>query len=308
MSQQEEHPIVFISYSHDDDNHSAWVESLACYLRQHGVDVIFDKWDLSLGKDLRFFMENGLSKCRKVICVCSETYVAKFNAGVGGVGYESNIITQDLLRNVTGEYILPIVRNNYTKNPVPIALGTKFYVDFSDESKFWGNYRLLLEAIYGRTRDKIPQLGVNPFTTSLAEQISIQTKIDSLKYVSYSMFGKITFYFSDNDGIFTLGAGEYSFKTKWSRAGNDSIHAIGNIGYKAGETQFPYYPQIADFNFSSHSRTIRTDEIVIFQNECGNFMAIKMGKVESSNHGYPIDKMVFEYMIYDSDVKVQHRI
>ena len=122
------------------------------------------------------------------------------------------------------------------------------------------------------------------------------------------MSGNVSFNFADNDGFFVLGAGDYLFKTKWSRAGNDSIHAYGNIGYKAGETQFPRYQQIADFNFSSHSRTIRTDEIVIFQNECGNFVAIKMGKVESSNHGYQIDKMLFEYMIYDFDVKIEHRV
>ena len=176
MSQQEEHPIVFMSYSHDNDKHSAWVETLAGYLRQHGVDVIFDKWDLHLGKDLRFFMEYGLSKSRKVICVCSEAYVSKFNAGIGGVGYESNIITQDLLRNATMEYVLPIVRNNYSSTPTPIALGTKFYIDFSDESQFWEKYRTLLETIYERTRNKIPQLGPNPFTSSLSEQISIQTK------------------------------------------------------------------------------------------------------------------------------------
>ena len=202
MSQQEEHPVVFISYSHDDDEHSAWVEVLAGHLRQHGVDVIFDKWDLHLGKDLRFFMEHGLSKSRKVICVCSEKYVAKFNAGTGGVGYESNIITQDLLRHATLEYVLPIVRNNYTKTPTPIALGTKLYIDFSDESKYWDNYRHLLETIYERTRDKIPQLGPSPFASSLAEQISIQTKIDSLKYVSTSMSGNVSFDFADNNGIY----------------------------------------------------------------------------------------------------------
>lgn len=47
-----------------------------------------------------------------VLCVCSEDYVNKANSGIGGTGYESMIISQDLLSNVNLKYIIPIVRNN----------------------------------------------------------------------------------------------------------------------------------------------------------------------------------------------------
>ena len=56
-----ENPTVFISYSHDNDEHRAWVLKLATDLRYHGVNAILDQWDLRIGTDLRFFMENGLS-------------------------------------------------------------------------------------------------------------------------------------------------------------------------------------------------------------------------------------------------------
>ena len=53
-------PSVFISYSHDDQNHKNWVRKLATNLRFHGVDVILDQFDLRIGTDLRFFMESDL--------------------------------------------------------------------------------------------------------------------------------------------------------------------------------------------------------------------------------------------------------
>ena len=67
------HPKVFISYSWDtengDDEHKKWVRDLATKLRSHGVDVILDQFDLRLGDDLPFFMEQGLTISHLVICI-----------------------------------------------------------------------------------------------------------------------------------------------------------------------------------------------------------------------------------------------
>ena len=41
-------PTVFISYSHDSDEHKNWVLQLATRLRSNGVDVILDRWNLNL--------------------------------------------------------------------------------------------------------------------------------------------------------------------------------------------------------------------------------------------------------------------
>ena len=105
-------PKVFISYSHDTQEHKDWVLKLATQLRGHGVDVILDQFDLHIGSDLRFFMEQGLCSSAMVLCVCSETYVDKVNSGKGGSGYEGMVMTQELLSNANASYIIPIVRNN----------------------------------------------------------------------------------------------------------------------------------------------------------------------------------------------------
>ena len=83
-------PRVFVSYSHDTEIHKNWVLGLATRLVANGVDVILDQWDLTLGCDLPRFMETGLTAAERVLAVCTEPYVEKANAGLGGVGYEKD--------------------------------------------------------------------------------------------------------------------------------------------------------------------------------------------------------------------------
>jgi len=143
-----EHPKAFISYSHDNDEHKTWVKKLATDLRQHmGVDVIFDQWDLRIGGDLSLFMEQGLSEAALVICICSNEYVRKSNAGIGGSGYEKMILTSALIKNTNIDYIIPIMRCNADKT-LPTFLGTKLYVDFSEDDSYLEKLGELVARIY----------------------------------------------------------------------------------------------------------------------------------------------------------------
>lgn len=45
-------PKVFISYSHDSQQHKDWVLRLANELRTNGIDAKLDQWDLSPGQDI----------------------------------------------------------------------------------------------------------------------------------------------------------------------------------------------------------------------------------------------------------------
>ena len=84
-------PKVFISYSHDTLDHKKWVLDLATKMRASGIDSIIDQWDLKPGDDLPLFMETNLIESDRVLMVCTEKYVQKANAGLGGVGYEKMI-------------------------------------------------------------------------------------------------------------------------------------------------------------------------------------------------------------------------
>ncbi len=54
-------PKLFMSYSWSSSTHEQWVIDLATELRESGVDVILDKWDLKEGHDAISFMELELS-------------------------------------------------------------------------------------------------------------------------------------------------------------------------------------------------------------------------------------------------------
>lgn len=293
-----ENPVVFISYSHDSEEHKTWTLKLATDLRSHGVDAILDQWDLRIGSDLRFFMEGGLSAAKLVLCICSENYVQKVNSGMGGSGYEGMIMTQALLKNARTEFVIPIVRNNESENKMPLAFGSKLYTDFSDDSQYFLRYQELLERIYGEDSKKKPPLGENPFWDKMAKQIDVKTKIESIKYHSVTMDGTITFRFDNNNGVFTLGSGEYSFQTRWSRSENNSIHAYGLIGFDPAVTEFPSIESLYSLDYSSRARTIHTGQVVIFENMNRHFIAVKLGEVKSSNHGHPFDEMTFSYHIF----------
>lgn len=297
------HPNVFISYSHDTEQHKVWVLKLATDLRSHGVNVILDQWDLRLGADLRFFMEQGLSSAHLVLCICSEAYVEKVNLGKGGSGYEGMIMTQQLLSNANTEFIIPIVKNNPSSQKVPLALCSKYYIDFSDDAQYFSKYQELLSRIYDEDFKKKPPLGKNPFSDEISKEITSKTQIESISYHSPEMEGTVTFRFDNNNGIYTIGNGEYAFQTRWSRYGNGSIYAHGRqgrigIAIEAERAFPPALAAIPKYNFSSEVRTITTGQVVVWENSYRHFAAIKMGSVKSSLHGNAYDEMSFEYHIY----------
>jgi hypothetical protein len=66
-----EPPKVFISYSHDSDDHKAWVRKLAEDLRLNGVDATIDQWEVGPGTDLVAFMEREVTTSDRVVVICT---------------------------------------------------------------------------------------------------------------------------------------------------------------------------------------------------------------------------------------------
>ena len=88
-------PKAFISYSWSSPEHQKWVLDLATQLRENGVDVTVDKWDLKEGHDAIKFMEKMVTdpEIKKVIVVLDRTYAEKADGREGGVGTETQIIS-----------------------------------------------------------------------------------------------------------------------------------------------------------------------------------------------------------------------
>lgn len=158
-------PKVFISYSHDNEEHSNWVYHLACKLIENGVDVVLDQWDIQLGSNILKFMEKGLSSSDRVLVICTDNYNKKSNEGLGGVGYEKNILTAELFQQQDTTKFIPCIRGVTSCTKTPICLSTRAYIDFTNESIFSENLKQLLHELFGVPLKPKPILGKSPFIT-----------------------------------------------------------------------------------------------------------------------------------------------
>lgn len=176
-------PKVFISYSHDDQAHKKWVLELAQRLRNAGVDAILDQFRLGLGDDLGGFMEKGVAESDRIIMVCTDTYVAKANDGLGGVGYEKMIMTAEYMNNIDTKKVIPLIRQNGTHN-VPNFLKSRLFINFSREDEFELQFDNLLREIHEAPLFKEPPVGNNPFESIVdkpAESVT-DKKTELLKF------------------------------------------------------------------------------------------------------------------------------
>jgi hypothetical protein len=158
-------PKVFISYSHDSQDHKKWVLDFSTRLRNNGVDATLDQWDLKPGDDLPHFMEHGLASADRVLMVCTEKYVEKANSGAGGVGYEKMIVTADLLKTIDSNKVIPLVRQS-GGTAVPSFLRSKLFLDFSRSDQFEFSFDELIRTLHNSPLFEKPPVSNNPFVST----------------------------------------------------------------------------------------------------------------------------------------------
>lgn len=295
-------PRVFTSYSHDDQAHKDWVLRLADRLVRNGVDVLLDQWDMRFGSDLPSFMEAGLTDADRVLAVCSASYVEKANRRHGGVGYEKMILTGQLMRNVTSDRIIPVIRNNANEDVLPTFLSTRLYVDFRNDKTFESRYTELLRELHGQPTIARPALGPNPFTQFVSE-IEPRVSFGLERYVSPALSGTVTFDCSNNNGFYIVGAGDTLFETDWSGPSSNSIWAysdppsIRSIALVTGLRNISEVKDASKYDTSSRARRPHVGEIVVWQNTAGYYLATKIEKVQGRGYGGPSDELTFSYVI-----------
>ncbi|WP_141441211.1 toll/interleukin-1 receptor domain-containing protein [Vreelandella titanicae] len=295
-----EAPKVFVSYSHDSESHKAWVENLAGRLVKNGVDVILDQWDLRLGGDLPLFMEHGLTDAKRVLAVCTNRYVEKANLGQGGVGYERMILTAGLMKDISSDRIIPIIRENSLDEPTPTFLSTRRYIDFRDNAQYEGHYSELIRDIHGVRIKPRPALGPNPFAETQA-RIEPAVSFSSSRYASASMSGVVEFDYSNNDGRFSVGEGDYQFVLIWGGGSSNSIYAYRDATTTVALAED--VQEIADitdaslYDTSSRVRRPHIGDIVVWRNQSGYYAAAKLEHVEAHGYGSTKYALRFSYVI-----------
>ena len=141
-------PRAFLSYSWEGSEHQQWVVKLAERLRADGVDIILDRWYLNPGDDKLHFMEKSVGESNFVVLVCTPTYAERANDRVGGVGYESTVITAELAKQILQNKFIPVMRKGTWDSSLPLYIGSRMGVNLMDEP-YDEEYERLLRGLHG---------------------------------------------------------------------------------------------------------------------------------------------------------------
>jgi tetratricopeptide (TPR) repeat protein len=143
---------VFISYSHDSDEHRERVLALSERLRKDGLETLLDQYvNGSPKQGWPRWMLDQLDAADSVLVVCTETYYCRFRGheepGKGkGVDWEGALITQDMYdrRSQTLKFV-PIFLSAAVQDWIPEPLRLVSYYALTSESAYQGLYDFLLE-------------------------------------------------------------------------------------------------------------------------------------------------------------------
>ncbi|MCI9082707.1 MAG: TIR domain-containing protein [Lachnospiraceae bacterium] len=151
-----ENKTVFISYCHKDVTKD-WIVKLATKLGEHGINCIVDIYDLHLGQDLNYFMEQ-IKNVDKVLILLGKNYQEKANDRKGGVGTETQIISNEVYNDVEQTKFIPIVisKNEEGNAYLPYYLETRLYTDFSDNILFAKNFEEVVRQIFDFPKNERP--------------------------------------------------------------------------------------------------------------------------------------------------------
>ena len=206
MSSQPSAPKLFVSYSWSSREHETWVLRLATELRQSGIDVILDKWDLKEGHDAIKFMEQMVAEpsVQKVIMVCDRKYVEKTDGRAGGVGTEAQIISPQIYASTTQDKFTAVVveKDHEGKAYLPTYYKSRIYIDLSDDGLYAENFEQLLRWALNKPLHVKPPIGKAPAFISENKRVELGTSsrfrqaLDAVRNAKASADGAVSEYLS----------------------------------------------------------------------------------------------------------------
>lgn len=169
-------PKLFISYSWSTPDHEQWVMALATELRESGVDVILDKWDLKDGHDSIQFMESMVTdeSVTKVIMVSDKIYAQKADGRAGGVGTETQIISANVYEKAKQDKFVAVVAEKENGRAcLPTFYGKRKYIDLSEAEDYAKNFEMLLRWIFDKPLHVKPEIGALPAFLSESTAVNL---------------------------------------------------------------------------------------------------------------------------------------
>jgi len=161
-------PRVFISYSHDSKDYLDWVRSFADRLIGQGIIVTLDQYDLALGDMAPRFMEKGISENDYVLLFLSRSYVKKAKDRKGGVGFEIDLASGEIVVSQNHRKFIPILVQVDYPEVIPLLKGVKS-IRITNLFSYEKEYEELYAALTGQSLQK-PELGpIRNISTALPD-------------------------------------------------------------------------------------------------------------------------------------------
>jgi hypothetical protein len=162
-----ENPKVFISYAWTNEEYAQRVVDFSKRLIGDGVEVLLDKFEMTPGKELNDFME----KCVKdktvtnVIILLNPAYAQRADNRQGGVGKETQIISEEVYNDVGQTKFVPVIFDvedgDFSKSK-PIFLKSRIHINLSENESYARNYMNLIRNLYGKLEYQKPKKGEKP--------------------------------------------------------------------------------------------------------------------------------------------------
>jgi ABC-type cobalamin/Fe3+-siderophores transport system ATPase subunit len=153
---------VFISYSHDSEEHRERVLVLSNQLIEDGLDCILDQYEMSPPEGWPMWMQNQIKEANFVIIICTETYYRRATnqeeTGKGlGVKWESILTYQYCYdNNSKNKKFIPVLFGSDDAKYIPDPLrGTTYHCVDTEEG-----YEILYRQLTNQPLVEKPPIGI----------------------------------------------------------------------------------------------------------------------------------------------------
>ena len=157
-----EKPKIFLCHSSKD---KTFVKRLAFSLKENGIDVWLDEWELKAGDSLIAKIQEAILDCSYLAAVISNNSINS-----SWVQKELNAALFEELDNNNQVKIIPVLFENCR---LPVFLREKLYVDLTTEDNFNDEIAMLVNSIKGHHRDRLEHKYVSNYSKQREPRLSL---------------------------------------------------------------------------------------------------------------------------------------
>jgi hypothetical protein len=127
-------------------------------------------------------------------------------------------------------------------------------------------------------------------------------RMDKRLYTSTPLEGSVRdFEFTNNNGVFSIGEGEYLFNTEWAGCSSSCVYLLNDSGiqisFASGINEIGQVTDVNKYPKATRIITVEVNGVVILKNPQGHYAILKVIKI---TEGMDSRKLSFNYKIIDS--------